>query len=457
MTERQTEYVEEAVSRPDTEFSMDELEAAEAHGLDRIFSQLNAQSDVQRNADTPQPPGISPDGTPELYISDSGFEALFGAPPRILYTAEGNGALERPADTLVTQVILGSFGYDIDKAVLRTGARSIQVDDVSRGHNPFKVYQRLQQVLFQPRQSTTHLVTRRGDIICCCPWNRAPASPSRRLQDATAAAITIELESWHTTDYSDFRGVPEADFKVMGLIPYTPEQLAALAFILKKLGLWSQSAPTAPLGFTLSEVRPKIGQEPGIIPLSALEPSRDNSPGGEFMLPLGWAYGDPLPPWANTPAWEQRMALLYSDRGTTPVSHYDEVQRIYQESLPVFSVETELFRPVTQTLFQATPSRNRGAAGAADAALTAQGEGFSRSAQMQASLRSGLYSAAPVANAAVVNATEAYATRMGSVSPTDPHVPRIINALGFNFETGAWETTAVTTIDAGELPEPQQG
>ncbi len=454
VAERQTSYLEEAVARPDTEFSVEELASAEAQGFERILSQLDAQRAVQRNDDTPQVPGVSVDSTPELYLSDAGFSALFGVPPSIQYTVEGQGARSRPTGMLASQVILGSFGYAIDVAVLRTGARSIQVD-AGTGHNPFKVYQRLQQVLFQPRQSVSHLITRRGDIFCCCPWNRAPASPSRIVPNATDNAIVVELESLHTADTVAYKGTPEADFKVLGLEPYTPEQRAALAFILKKLGLWTQTDPTTPLGFTLGDVRQKIGQTPGILPLSALNPDTDNSPGGEFFLPIGWRYGDALPPWIDTPAWAQRLALRYSAYSDAPVSHYEQVQALYTSVTPAYSIETELFRPVSQTVFTAHPPRRRGAAGVSEAAVNAQGEGFARSVQMQSSLRSGFYRAGPVANAAMANATEAHILRIERDADTPARVPRVINALGFNFETGQWDALT-TVIDKGELPPIQE-
>jgi hypothetical protein len=281
---RDTTYAQEALSANDSTFSIEALEAAQQNSFDRILSQLSSQAAIQQNLETPTDTSTSPDGSTTLYVSPAGYSTLFATQPKTLYLSEGKGARTRPTNAIVDQVVLHSFGWSIDSVALRAGAKSIQVDSREVGYNPYKVYQRVQQVLFGARQATSHIITRRGDILSACPWNRAPAvnaggqAASLRVPERS---ISIELEAWWTGYNVDFRRTPEGDFKILGQMPYTPEQITALAFLLRKLGIWSSCTPTDPLGFTYAQVSSVVGNasghRPGIVNVSALDRGRAGS------------------------------------------------------------------------------------------------------------------------------------------------------------------------------------
>lgn len=450
---RDTAYAQQALSENDGLFSMDELEAATTGSFDRILTQLNAQSAIQQNLETPQDAQASPDGTRTLYVSATGYSTLFATAPKTLYVPEGQGARPRPTNAIVDQVVLSSFGYRIDSTALRAGAQSIQVDNRSTGHNPFKVYQRLQQVLFNARQSTSHIISRRGDIISATPWNRGPAvagtgqAQSKRVAER---AISIELESWHTSYNVPFRGTPEDQFKVLGLMPYTPEQMSALAFLLKKLGLWSQTDPTNPLGFTYPEVSNLVGTAgghiPGMVNVSVLDRAQSHSPGGEFELPTAWKIGDPIPSHLDATLWNRRLQIYYGSLAPgTAISHYNTIKQVYT-GLPTYAFETELFETRENVLFTATPPETGGVNAVARIAANTQGEGFARSQAMQQSLRSGLYEAAPIANDAVIQATTEFNARADRTEQAVNATPIMRNALAFDFAQGRWVIATSVTV-----------
>lgn len=456
---RNTEYAQRALEANDEFFSVDELEDAENGSFTSILAQLESQREVYRNREDPVQAGESPDGTRMLYPSQTGYETLFGGlRPRMLYIPEGDGARERPQDAVVDQVVLHSFGYAIDKTALRSGARSIQVDDAQRGHNPYKVAQRMQQVLFQSGQSTTHLISRRGDIISATPWNRGPAVNSTgqaRSLGVPLRSISIELESWYTSARVPFRGTREADFKVLGLEPYTPEQLSALSFLLKKLGVWSNTRPVAPLGYTFSDVREKLGTSgghaPGIVNVSVLNAQRKAEPGAEFEFPIAWGIGDPLPPHLDPTLWERRVQLYYSGLAEgTRISHFATVENAY-DALPEYSFASELFEDQPANLFSERPPDQGGQNAAAQEAINARGNGYARSQRLQGRSRANQYDAAAVSTDATIQTTAAYATRQAQTAATQVATPIIRNALAFDFATGQW-VIATSRLDAPVLP-----
>jgi hypothetical protein len=460
---RDTTYAQQALGENDGLFSMDDLEAAQNGSFTRILDQLNAQSGIQQNLETPQVASVSPDGTRTLYVSALGYQTLFATAPKTLYVPEGQGARTRPANAVVDQVVLHSFGYRIDSMALRAGANSIQIDNRNTGHNPFKVYQRLQQVLFTPRQATTHIITRRGDIISATPWNRAPAVNSggqaANLRVAERS-ISIELESWHTAYNVPFRGTAEDRFRVLGLMPYTPEQMTALAFLLRKLGIWSDVDPTNVLGFTYSEASSKLGSAgghaPGMVNASVIDRAQKFSPSGEFEFPATWVTGDPIPSHLDSSLWSERVRIYYGAFGAgTPISHFNTIKQVYT-GLPTYAFETELFETRDNVLFTAAPPATGGIPAVAQEASNNSGAGFARSQAMQQSNRSGLYEAAPVANDAVITATETYSGRMNAQAQAVVATPVIRNALAFDFGTGRWVIATSRLVSPGSTPSSGQ-
>lgn len=416
-----------------------------------ILARLERLTGIAQNIETPDDDG---DAT-SRYVSRDGFDALFaGDTPRLLYIPEGGGARARPDGAVVDQVVLHSFGYATDRAALRNGARSVQVDSTRVGHSPAKLAARVQQVLFGQRQSTSHLVTRRGDIVCATPWNRAPAvnaqGPARSLH-VPDRSISIELESWHTAYHVPFRGTPEADFKVLGLMPYTPRQLAALSWLLKKLSVWSGADVSAPLGFTFAEARGKLGGASGHVP--GVYAGGPTGPGGEFEYPAAWTLGDPIPSHLNEDLYKRRNGIYYAGAATgTPISHYGAVARLYA-SQPIYSFQTELFSTRPTPVFETQQTAVVGTAAIAQQATNARGSGYARSEALQNMTRTGMYSAAAVSNDSVVREATTAAARDGGTIQQSIATPQMRSALAFDFGRGEW-VLATTRVVAGTMPIP---
>jgi len=462
-----TEFAREALSANNQTFTVDALYAAQVNTFDRILSRLSNQAGVQRNQETPAVSGSSPDGTQALYVSKEGYSRLFTQGPRILYVPEGEGATSRDPGAvdqgLIDQVVIHSFGYTIDRMAVAGGSRSIQVDSPEVGHNPYKLYNRLQQVLSQPRQSTTHLISRRGDIICATPWNRSPAvNRFRQLPEnhVERRSISIELESWHTTYKAPYDANREHDFKVLGLMPYTSAQMIALAFLLRKLSTWANNVDmTYTLGFTRSEVSSKLGEgnahHAGLVPVFAITGDMTML-GGEWVLPDGWTLGDPLPSWLQPQRalWDRRHDLYFRAGGVsegTSLSPYTELKGLY-DSMPVYDMATEVFENRDDAIFAAARNGD-GTASTANASIVDAGEGYARAQSMQSAQRSGMYAASPIAVDAVVTAAYiAHAQRMAAAFTT-PSIPYVRNAIAFDFEQAQW-TVATVPSAPPDAPAP---
>ena len=454
MTTRTTPFVTAALAANDDEFTADSLLAANQNSFSRILSAYGEQASIQRNEATPSSTTTDESGQPILHVSDVGYRELFSETAQMitLYAAEGVQQRDRPAEALssrqVDQVVLHNFGYIIDRAALSAGARSIQVEPQT-GHNPYKVYNRLQQVLSGTSAGTTHVISRRGDIYNVLPWSKAPpANASRALADlqVEGRSISIDLEAWYTTYHTPFRGTEDTEFRIVGLMPYTEQQLTALAFLMKKLGLWCTSNVISALGYTASEVRSKLGNGnehvPGFVNYSAYAPNEKFAPGGEFELPTGYRLGDPLPAHlqTNAEAWNKRFQLLYTNQGYAAGSPLAAIDRLTSiaASIRNFSFETDLFTELTApSMFEAAPPETTLAA-ASETAIAAAGSGYSRAQTMQSTVRARLYEAAAVSlDAAATAAAELEAQHAASIATTVT-VPVTSSALCFDFNQQVW-------------------
>lgn len=454
---RDTSFAQRALAANDTEFGDDGYVEASASSFAPILERLERQTAIAQNIDTPDDDG---DAT-SLYVSRAGLDTLFaGNAPRLLYLPEGGGARARPDGAVVDQVVLHSFGYAVDRVALRSGARSIQVDDIAMGHNPYKLAQRVQQVMFGRRESTSHLISRRGDIVCATPWNRGPAvnaTGAARNLHVPDRSISIELESWHTTYHVPFRGTDEDDFKVLGLMPYTPRQLAALSWLLKKLGVWSGVDVSKPLGFTFAEVRGLIGSAsghtPGIVSVGALAQSGGASPGGEFEYPADWTLGSAIPSHLNEDLYKRRNDIYYASAGVgAPISHYGTLARSYA-SQPVYELGSEIFSTRPTPVFETQQTAVVGTAAVAQQATNARGSGYARSDDLQNQTRTRMYSAGAVSNDSVVREATVAAVRENQTTQQSIATPQIRSALAFDFGRGEW-VLATSRVVAGTRPVP---
>lgn len=450
---RGTSYSEQALSANNAEFTPEGMEEAGRNAFARLRDRFGEQAQVQRNTSAPTNDAEDEQARPNLYVASNGFVELFADAARMttLYGAAGR---ERADDVItdrkVDQAVLYNFGWTIDRAALAGGARSIQVDPAT-GHNPYKVYNRLQQVLTGSSPSTTHVISRRGDIYTLLPWSQAPvANASRSFASAQieSRSISIELEAWYTTQNIAYRGTREPRFRIVGLMPYTPQQYTAVAFLLKKLGLWSTTDAFNVLGFTSTDVSSKLGNgnahTPGIVNAAAYHRNEAYSPGGEFELPTGWKLGDPLPPHLmasdNAEAWVERYVTLYFSQGFavgTPLSAIDAMKSA-AAAMPAYSFELDLFAPLTErAVFEPSPPTTV-LASASEAGATAVGVGYARSQSMQSTPRARLYEAATVALDAAATAVAEVEARAAAQRDARVVAPATSSATCFDFALGQW-------------------
>lgn len=459
---RVTPFAAQALSANNEEFTPEALLEAGRNSFARILGAYGEQASVQRNEATPTPATTDENGQPILYVSDVGYRELFADSAQMitLYGSDNAQGRARPEEVLsnrqVDQVVLHSFGWAIDSAALRSGARSIQVE-AQTGHNPYKVYNRLQQVLSGSAAGTTHVISRRGDIYNVLPWSKAPPLNGVRAlaeQQIESRSISIDLEALYTTQHIEFQGTDETVFRIVGLMPYTPEQMSALAFLLKKLSLWSTSDVFTSLGYTRDVVRPKLGNgnqhTPGCVNFSAYAPNERFSPGGEFEFPEGFVLGNALPTHLNlnTEAWNMRLQRLYWSAGYsggTPLSALTNL-RTLAGNIRDYSFETELFTSVSApAVFEAAPPETVLAA-SNEVALAATGSGYSRAQTMQSTTRARMYEAGPIALDAVAIATAELEARQMAQRDTAVSAPATQSALCFNFELQMWGYQQVQII-----------
>jgi len=455
MTE--TTFGEQAVAASDTTFTPDELASVVAGGFSRILDGLEAQTAVQRNQAVPATAAAT-----DRYVARTGFDSLLpGREFQYTRSTIGRG-FARPSEVTqadpspVDQVVLRSFGWSIDQAALRLGARSIRVDSLESGHNPYKIFARIQEATQQPHRAPSHLISRRGDIYSLVPWNRAPdcnlsqAARSKRVADR---AISIELEAWHTGFYVPYSSATERTFRITGLMPYTDAQMQAVAFLLRKLGVWSNTDPTTCLGFTMSQIGARLGNggshQAGTVLESVFSSQTPQSPGGEWQFPPDWVLGDPLPGHLSdqSAAWTTRLQTYYTGQGVaagTAISHYKTIKDIY-DTLPVYDIETSLFEAQSAAAVYVADPGAPTASAPASAAADATGESFARSQRMQGSLRNQLYDAMSVANEATSTAVALQAMRANAMRTAKISIPVVRNALAFNFATGEWNIIVGTT------------
>lgn len=444
-------FSEQALAASDSTFTPDELASATTGGFGQLITLLAEQTQVQRNEGVGRGAQISTD----RYVSYAGFSALVSGATAEYTRSDIARGRQRPTEvresdpSMVDQVVLRSFGWTVDRAALVAGSRSIRVDALDTGHNPYKVFARLQEATLQQHKGPSHLITRRGDIYSVVPWDRAPdCNTSQYAQQKSIAdrAISIELEAWHTAYQVPYSRQHELDFRIKAMMPYTPAQMLALAFLLRKLAVWCGQDPTPCLGFTTQQLGALVGNggdhRPGVIVESAFGTHAVMSPGGEWQLPPDYELGAPLPGHLtpNAAAWNERLRLHYTSKGVAQgaqISHFKTLKDAF-DTLPVYDATTELFEPAgALSVYTADPGGPTANA-AASAAGDATGEAYARSQRMQGSLRNQLYDAASVANEATNTALQLQAMRVNAGRTAKLSVPVIRNALAFNFATGEW-------------------
>lgn len=431
----------------------------EANSFTTIFDRYSRQRSVQANEDVPEP-----EVSPDLHLSDFGFNALpLPAGARFVrLSSQRMQVMDRQQATLenqqVDQLIVHAVGWSFDKPNLENRRAGSPVEG-GTGYDPAKVATTLQQYLRGNRQAPHVLISRRGDIYCLVPFSKATALsvPRNNHADIQDRSISVALEARYTPRVVAF-DPRRQDLAIAMAEPVTEAQIAALAFVGKKLMTWAGITELPVLDGTLATLGPKLGtggsHTPGMIAYSAYDYTLYDQILPETLVPLGWNVGgvDTLPAYVRRSsvrtAWESRITLAYPAFGFTVGNPASDWKRVidFRASLPDYAFASELFAPPeTARVFDAQPPQGVMAAANERARITA-GEAYQRAYDMSSATRSQLYDAAGVALDATVIAAMEKEARNRAVEGGVTHVAVAQHALGFDFTTGEWKHMDVPII-----------
>lgn len=403
---------------------------------------------------------ISPAGFHEL--SELGLIPKSDAIPSMTYVPPKDGGLSRPrardparSAANVFQVCLHSFGGAVDIGTLGTGAaRSIPVDPAT-GYSPVRLLNGLGEFIKGSRGvGIHHLISRRGDIFNSSSWDDVANHAGGPLAQSSGArpnlnSIGIELEEW----FIRHDGPGSRINLVSDRVPYTEEQLTAIAFIVKKLNTWTNNGVALRwLGPGNETVQALLAKTPGFFNHSAMNPNHGD-PEGEWELPEGYQIGDPFPArWEERRrTYQKRINFYYGNYAPgTVISHWD---RLFEKvnRIRTFNATTEIF----DTSLAAAPSlvevpsitsNATGGVAVAQTAVRDRVSSMQRSQLMTNVNRAEFYLAAQNQNNAVAAAFAEHARALLAVTTPTRTPPIITDAVAFDFSTGKW-VTASTTIN----------
>ncbi len=404
--------------------------------------------------------------TSQRVISEIGFRELgnIGLPSQGTVPVfqrippKAGQVLARKDNTPPTIFVMHSFGGDFDLYRLRNrNVRSVPVD-ADTGFNPARYYSGVRELVAPGSQkSIHHLISRRGDLTNSAPWDTIAFHGGGPLNAALKAIISsinhvsigVELEEYF---------IRHDDEKVLNPIinrvPYTEEQYAVLAFLLKKYIVWTGNTDILKwLGpDTISRVR---AGESGCVIHRTFHPSHGD-PSAEFLFPQGFKKGDPIPDFLHTDENGNKTAALYEKRielfwgdvpNGTPLSAWDKIFDKVSK-IRAFNLDGEVFdTSFDKDRIQLETPIITGTHLAAVANLSGRDRitQVQRSQAIQTQSRTELYSRAQTATATVKSNIEEHAARVVYVTSKVAVEPTITNAIVFDYTTGQW--TRQTTVN----------
>jgi hypothetical protein len=473
--------------REDTALTPEALERGTASQLQALNRFVESNSEALRNHRRQ----LRLNPTNLYIISDAGRDLLFqnemglrqrgrAAPVFAYYPPMTNETLRRRRrGTQIRFIVAHRFSPDDARLNARPNARTIGIDPET-GYNPRRFANGVQQ-LIDPNRTTRvrgervpakatvhHLLSLRGDHIRSVSWDMAanhvgPMSGGGSARNVNNLSIGIEHEGWAARTNIENRRIDST--RDWG--PYSEEQFANDAFIIKKLTAYTQLDYLHYLG-TDTELRQRArAGESGCFNHISISTGHTGA-GVEFFLPPGFLLRQSSFASVNDEnvsgkvrRWEERIAFWYPNvRTGTDISAWG---RIFAKTrrLRNFNIQTELFDP---TLGQGpipltVPStiNNTHRAAAAQLSANTRISGFERSQQMQAGTRAGFYNSAVSQNAAVATAIAEYSTSLLRVTQTSLRLPVVVNALAFDYQTGQWiNATTTNSMSASEVARRAQ-
>lgn len=415
-------------------------------------------------------------------ISDVGFRELTsvglkqrgsGVPTFSYKPPPVDAVLKRPGDAPM-HCFLHSFGGGWDKQRLKQtkSAKSVAVDP-DTGFNPLRFFRGVSTLLKpgdKKKVSIHHIVSRRGDLVNSVSWDEvgyhAGGPKARQLGiNTNISSIGIEMEEWFV------RETPGKN--VHGIIdraPYTEEQIAVIAFILKKLTIWNGTPEMLRwLGPATQGLKRLGAGDPGCLNhrASAVSPGEPAivegdkertghfDPGAQWFFPQGFRKGDPIPDHLRhrRGAYERWINRWYEDvPNGTVISGWDrlfsKVNRIRS-----FDLQKEVFDQtrLDGRIKVVTPTVT-GAGGVAAAQMKSRDRlaGVDRAERMQNTPRSGFYSRAQQTNSATAAVWAEHNSRLTDAANKTMRLPVIVNAVGFDFSTGKWVNKTTEIVPKAE-------
>lgn len=355
--------------------------------------------------------------------------------------------------------LIHSFGGGVDKGALRArNVKSIAVD-LDTGFSPKRYYNGVRELVATgttaSKKSIHHLISRRGDLTNSAPWDvvafHGGGPNNEMLQNQVSSinhvSIGIELEEYYIRHNDESRITA-----IINRVPYTDQQYAVIAFLLKKHILWTGNTDIlrwlGPTPETIANVRNK---QTGCALHLAFNPEHAD-PHAEFLFPQGFTKGDPIPSHLseNKKDWERRIELFHGDKPQgTPLSAwdiiFDKVARIRE-----FTLSTEVFNLnyVNPRIPLETPIIT-GTHTAALAGLAGRDQitHVERTQQLQSQTRAQIYDKARSTASSLRETIANHSSRLTQINNTIVKPAVISNAEEFDYATGEWvrNTTKVRT------------
>lgn len=438
----------------DAAFSLEQLNQSFAHEIGKL-SGLFEENDAayqnrrrqlrQRDKDLRI---ISPSGSDLLYSPALGLINRGNNVPIFRYFPPKTNDGIRKFDAGIKYVVMHSFGRGFDQNITnKLKSRTVAIDPAT-GHNPRRFALGL-QTLLEPseknRNAIHHLVSLRGDLVNSVSWdNRCIHGEGGGITGINDASIGIEHEEWMLRQTTEMRIRSIEDHG-----PYSEQQYAIDAFILKKLEAYTGNTFTNYIGGTREELKANLASgATGCF--NHQNSSTHDDPGAEFFLPPGFLLGitevSSIPTLADRAgAWERRFQLWYSDlpRGTK-ISAYD---RIFDKvrRLRSFDLQTEVFDlALAQTRVNITAPEITGSytVAAAQKATRDKLEAVNRAERMQSTTRKDAYEQARKDNTAVATAWARNAGKLAQITQKSPRTPIVQDAVAFDYRIGQWVNVA---------------
>lgn len=440
----------------DAAFSIEQLNASFDHELAKLngYFEANEEALANRRRQLRQQENdlrvISSSGVDLLFTPNLGLVSRGNNVPVFRYFPPKTNDGIRKFNGGIKFVVMHSFGRGFDASITgKLGSRTVAIDPAT-GHNPRRFALGLQTLLkpaSENRNAIHHLVSLRGDLVNSVSWdNRCVHGEGGGISGINDASIGIEHEEWmvRSSQSSKIRSIEDH-------APYSEQQYAVDAFIIKKLEAYTGETFTRYIGGTRDELRANI--KAGITGcFNHQNSSKHDDPGAEFFLPPGYElHKTDITTIATLAdkagAWERRNEIWYANvRPGTKISAYD---RIFDKvaRLRSFDLQTEVFdlTLAASRIQVVTPDINGTyTVAAAQRATRDQLSSISRAEQMQASSRKAAYDQATRLNNAVSTAWARNAGRLSEVTKKAPRMPVVEGAVAFNYTTGQWVNDSAT-------------